>query len=185
MMTKLVLRRYIVVVILILMTVVSASALTISSTSDVSVYTRDGSAWTALNQGQIASFSSDIPLPMKMNLTYDSNELSIIMQVVPVEPGMKLIVEANYTGHYVDVVTSKSGYVQGYYGYGKSSIIPWEVYWCVYSTESNPVIVYTTFSTRTTKYGNITHSNLSDIITTQIAQNTLPDILAIQKAAGA
>lgn len=179
------LSRWVVLVVLVAVLVVHAGALTITSSDTVEVSTKDTkdpTSWEKLQIGDVASTKLTKAQAMKFTIT-GATEKEKVEPVVQVQPGMALVIKANYAGSEVDVVQVGKDSIEGYYSYGKSSTYPWGIYWCIHDVGGKPLLVYSEFSGRKTWYAPIGTKTVESLTAT-LEKGELPDISIIQAAVG-
>jgi len=160
------------------------AALTITTSDTVEISTKDSkdaTTWEKMQTGDVASV--ELVKPTAVKLTITGAEKEKVEPVVLIQPGMDLVVKANYEGSEVDVVQVGKASIEGYYSYGKSSLYPWGIYWCIHDIGGKPVLVYSEFSGRKVWYAPI-GTKIVDALTTTLEKGELPDISIIQEAVG-
>lgn len=161
-----------------------AAALTISSKDTVEIamlVDMNKTNWEKMETGDIADVRIDKPTIAKITLTSEKQKIEPVVQI---NPGASLVVSANYAGGDADIVQVGKDKIEGYYSYGKSSTYPWGIYWCIHDVGGKPMIVFSEFSKRSVWYSPISSDQVEEI--TGILNNgEIPDVITIQKAAGA
>ena len=161
-----------------------AGALTITSKDTVSIATKDAkdaTTWASVETGDIQSTSLFGAVTVKLTLTSEKEKIEPIVQI---NPGSDLVVAANYIGGDAQIVQVGKDRIEGYYTYGKSSTYPWGVYWSIHDLNGKPMIVFSEFSKRSVWFSPISSEQV-DEITAILNKGEIPDIVTIQKAAGA
>jgi hypothetical protein len=161
-----------------------AAALTISSSDTVEVSTKDSkdaTTWEKMQAGDVATVTLAKPTSVKLTITSEKEKIEPVVQV---QPGMDLVVGADYKASEISVVQVGKDRIEGYYSYGKSSTYPWGFYWCIHDIGGKPFVVYSEFSGRKVWYNFIGQKSV-DALTATLERGELPDISIIQAAVGA
>jgi len=181
--------KWITVVFLVLLFIAAltahTAALTITTSDTVEISTKDSkdaTTWEKLQSGDVASVTLAKPTAVKLTIT-GATEKDKVEPMVLIQPGMDLVVKANYAGSEVDVVQVGKASIEGYYSYGKSSTYPWGIYWCIHDIGGKPVLVYSEFSGRKVWYAPVGTKTVDALMTT-LEKGELPDISIIQAAVG-
>jgi len=163
-----------------------AGALTITSSDTVEVSikdSKDATTWEKMQAGDVASVTLAKPTTVKLTVTGEV-EKEKIEPVVQVQPGMDLVIKADYAASEISVVQIGKDRIEGYYSYGKSSTYPWGFYWCIHDIGGKPFVVYSEFSGQKVWYNYIGQKSV-DALTAILERGELPDISIIQAAVGA
>lgn len=158
-----------------------AGALTITSSDTVEVSTKGAIGWDTLKSGDISAKTVARAEPVKLTLTNEKNKVEPVVQVTP---GADLVVRANYAGGTVDYVQMSKDTIEGYSTYGRSSVYPWGIYWCVHDVGGKPMLVYAEFSGRKVWCVPV-GQKVIDALTATLEKGEIPDIFIIQMAVGA
>jgi hypothetical protein len=182
--------KWITVVFLVLLFIAAltahTAALTITTSDTVEISTKDSkdaTTWEKMQTGDVASVELAKPTAVKLLIT-GATEKEQVEPVVQVQPGMDLVIKADYAASEISVVQIGKDRIEGYYSYGKSSTYPWGFYWCIHDIGGKPFVVYSEFSGQKVWYNYIGQKSV-DALTAILERGELPDISIIQAAVGA
>ena len=179
--------RWIISIILIIFFVgvtAHATEITITSKDTVAISTKDAkdaTTWEKIESGSIGSVTLAKTTSVKLTLT---NEKEKVEPIIQLNPGADLVVSANYLGGDANIVQVGKERIEGYYTYGKSSLYPWGIYWCINDIGGKPVLVLSEFSKRSVWYAPISSENVAEIQGI-LGNGEMPDISLLQKVVGA